>query len=142
MKLVQQPKDSQLCLACCCAMIANQTLEEVLAEVTLTPLNFPGVPDFEYLTIQDAIRYLLTKGLWLGGEIRIGFVDHWDGTARIDLMETPALVTMPSKNYRSCLHCIVYDHISEMYFDPQQSEPFYTVPFAGEVHWSIVSKIS
>ncbi len=130
MQLIQQPKGSAWCFACCVAMVANTSLEDVIAAINrklVVPEKHPlrGNP---YLGLQDAIIYLAKCGLQYGSSHHFAdpaVFDCNDLTLQItDALKIPAILTVCSGKYgEEHLHSVVWDPESQAVLDPQCEAP-------------------
>ncbi len=119
---VRQPKDSHLCVAACAAMIADCTLEDVLAEVHLTPS--PGYVDKYHVTMLELFRFLFSR------RITLAHVVLSEPTKLISaIMEmyaigcTPGILCVQSETIPGGLHCVVWDNVRKCVLDPQRDYP-------------------
>ena len=124
MKLIRQPPDSYLCQACCVAMLADVTLEEVLENAQLH--QAPDGSGKMYLTNREALRFLLLHWKTLGLMIkffyeRLSFDEGGLVCNAID--KAHALVGVKSRKYVSGEHAVVWNADERMIYDPQEDEP-------------------
>jgi len=130
MKLVRQPQGSAWCFACCVAMIANTTLDDVIAAITrhlVVPDKHPlrGKP---YLGLQDAIIYLAQHSYQYGASHHFAEPATFDCTDLVlqvtDALKQPAILTVCSGQYgEEHLHSVVWDPDTQTVLDPQCDQP-------------------
>lgn len=121
MELIKQPEPG-LCLACCVAMVAETSLEDVLANCrTLQPEH--GV---RYLPENEATKFLAARMLCYGARFKPGVamtdeLTHFE--VLYPLREYPAILSVPSRNFKDYLHAVVWDNDHGTILDPLADEP-------------------
>jgi len=111
-------------------MITDTTLQDVLRECKLS-FTYPDKHKHlasrgGYLPLLDAIKYLINRGLsygicfsWQDEPQRVSAGDPLN--VNVDLATANAIVTVQSLTLGpSALHCVVYNHKSKSFFDPQE----------------------
>ena len=118
----RQPEESYPCQACCVATLVGCSLEEVLAEVTLTTDKVGR----QYLTNDESCRWMVTRGLCFGA------IGNWPDFTTLDVSEglsfervdlIPALVGVKSRWVPDLHHAVVWDPERRMVLDPRESDP-------------------
>lgn len=122
MKLVKQTEPG-MCLAACVAMVANTSIEDVVAKCRILKPE-DGI---RYLPDNEAIKFLASRMLCYG--LRIGKFDAKltsDGDSfnvTVPMNACPAILAVPSPNFPGHNHAVVWDHETRMVFDPLLDEP-------------------
>lgn len=148
MQLIQQPKGSAWCFACCVAMITNTSLEDVIGAINrklVVPEKHPlrGNP---YLGLQDAIIYLAKHGYQYGSSHHFPqptLFDCNDLTLQItDALKIPAIITVCSNQFgNEHLHSVVWDPEEQQVLDPLHDSPQPLTNYRVR-EWAIVSEFT
>lgn len=122
-ELIRQPVDSYLCQACCVAMIAGVSLQDVLNKARLT--EAPDDSKKPYLTNYESAIFLWEHGFMFGCVGRWNFeqIDMSSGLAFQDVHKIPAIVGVRSEIYKDKEHAVVWCPDRQMILDPQKDEP-------------------
>lgn len=122
MSLVRQPPETYYCQACCVAMLAGVTLDDVLSSARL--LEAPDKSGKTYLSNLDAQKFLIGRGLSLGAitNFEPQRVDL-DRLVIHDVRRIAALVGVESHVYAGGMHAVVWCPDRQMVLDPQRDDP-------------------
>jgi hypothetical protein len=121
MKLVRQTERG-LCLAACVAMVANASLEDVCAKCRILTSE-DGV---RFLPDNEAMKFLAGRMLCYGLRMKplVRLTDEvTDFTVNVDILQSPAILTVPSQNFPGFNHAVVWDNESRKILDPLHDEP-------------------
>lgn len=120
MNLVRQRAKGE-CLPACLAMIANTTIDDVLA----TTRMLEGKGGCPYLPDNEAVKWLASRMIWYG--LRIGPARGLTAETesfRVDIsLDIPAILSVPSENFPGLNHAVVWDNERRKILDPQKDEP-------------------
>lgn len=148
MQLINQPKGSAWCFACCVAMITKTTLEDVIGAISrklFVPEKHP-LRGNQYLGLQDAIIYLAKHGYQYGSSHHYAkpvVIDCTDLTLTIgDALAIPAILTTVSNTFGDeHLHSVVWDPEERVVLDPQHNTPQRLRKYKIR-EWAIVSEFT
>lgn len=140
MKTIKQPSGSKMCFAACVAMIADATLEEVLAEVELHQEG--------WLPLSQALMFLARHDVMLGMNIELEDVKGHDiaGTeinVTVDPRNHMAIAIVASTAFPGYDHAIVWDNEAGKFRDPCPDEGEFSEPaeYDGIKQWLVAYKI-
>lgn len=118
--LVKQTEPG-LCMAACVAMVANTSIEDVLANARILKPE-DGI---RYMPDNEAIKFLAGRMLCYGLRIKPGEkISSAIETFTVTVpLECPAILAVASENFPGHDHAVVWDSERRMVLDPLHDDP-------------------